>query len=368
MALTACEAPQPRAWRVFRVETQTLSEIARVTGVSVSRLAELNQLDGDLIRQGQGLLVPENEKTASLPPWRPLLPAPEWRECEDVRWSVAVERPADARCERRVCAGEACLCVRSSELAEGEVQFGAATWSTAVFPGDASAGALLHAQVDLDGDGQPESVVSTREAAGNGLGIEWWKHVVLSRGRPLASFSTADSGLAYVAQARGCAFLATTTDWRVDQLRGDGLYFLAQLHVVEGDTLRAVGPEVGRRATHRFLAQRAASLEHSPVQIVPWFTDVGAFVWPEVKGEARCRATTVLREEEDRFELAGLGRWGPRSGMDDAGNAYDALLDARTGARLLEDYRPFGETSWAGRAATVCEAVVDGVPRVTLAL
>lgn len=371
LVLLSCDAATPAVWHVYRVGDETLSHIARKTGVSVTRLEALNQLEGRQLHWGQGLLVPHNDKTAALPRWRPAQPGPELRECTELEWVPVVAQPADAHCLDRVCAGEVCVCRTTAGEPEVEVQFGAASWGAAVFPSlEPAVGSLQHVKVDLDGDGQRESVVSVREGVSNGVAIEWWKHVVVSRGRPVVSFSTADSGHAFVSRPRGCALLAVTTDWRTDQLRGDGLYFVAQQHVLEGDALRAVGPELARRYTHRFAAQRWESLETAPVHVVPWFSDVGAFVWPAAPTEPRCRTSTVLREEEDSFELAGLGTWSPRAwheGDAPPTGEYDTLLDAKTGARLLDDYRPFGEASWAGRQVTVCEGVVDGEPRVSLA-
>lgn len=353
-------------WRVFHVTDQTLGEISLLTDVSLERLIALNQLDGSQVRWGQGLLVPTNAKTRVLPRWRRAEPAPGWRECHAVGWVPLEEKP-DARCVKRVCAGEACACSHEDTV---ELSFGDAQWTTQTMFSELDG--FLHARVDLDGDGAFESVVSLREGVGNGIAVEWWQHTVISGGRPVASFHTVESGHAFVEQPRGCAFLATGTDWREDQLRGEGLYWVGQLHVLQGGAMRAVGPEVSRRYTHRFAAQRWATLEHAPARVVPWFSDEGAFVWPHEEEERTCRTTVVVREAaEGRFELDGLGTWQPR-GWHEEGEPvapeYDALIDVTTGAPLLEDYRPFGEVSWSGRTVTVCDAVVDGRPRTTLGL
>lgn len=209
--------------------------------------------------------------------------------------------------------------------------FDAARLKTDLFMAEVK-GNFRHARVDLDGDGEPESVLSVREAVGNGLGLEWWRHLVLKAGRPLMSFVTHDYGEAFVAQPRGCALLATSVDGRLDQLRGDGTYWVARLHVLEGDRLRAIGPEVVRRYTNRFATQRGEGLD---------------------------------------LDLGPLGVFEPRYGGREEPLApnhfeYDALLDARTGAPLLQDLRPFGEARWSGRKVTVCEGVAAGAPRVTL--
>jgi hypothetical protein len=372
LVLSCDVAPSPK-WRVYRVGDETLSHVALKTGVSVARLRALNHLRGDAIGWGTGLLVPEGEKTLALPVWRPSLPAPDWKACPQVEWVKPVSVLPDARCRRQLCAGEACLCQPLEDEPGAELIFGLASLKVELFP-LTDPGVLRHARVDLDGDGTPESVVSVREGVSNGLGVEWWRHLVLQGGQPIASFVTIDYGDSFVAQARGCALLAVMDEWRTDQLRGEGSYWVARLHVLKDGALRAVGPEVARRYTHRFAAQRWAGLEGEPAQPLPWFTDVGAFTWPEADQHLSCReGSVVFEDDEGRFDLGGLGLFerrdvGREEPLDSGHFEYDRVLDGVTGVPLLEEYRPFGEARWSGRKVRVCEGVAEGEPLSTISL
>lgn len=371
IVVLSCDLARSPRWRVYRVGDETLSHVALKTGVSVARLRSLNHLKGDAIQWGTGLLVPEGEKTLALPVWKPPRPAPDWKPCPQVEWVAPVAREPDARCRRSSCAGEACLCLPAEDEPEAELSFGLATWPAALFPAT-DPRALRHARVDLDGDGSPESVVSVREGVSNGLGVEWWRHMVVKAGQPVGSFVTVDYGDSFVAQPQGCALLAVSHEWRTDQLRGDGSYWLAQLHVLKDGAMRAVGPQVARRYTHRFAAQRWEGLEPELAQPLPWFTDVGAFTWPDADEQLTCReASVVFEDDEARFDLGGQGVFQLRElwreqALPAGVFEYDQLLDAATGAPLLEEYRPFGEARWSGRKVRVCEGVAEGMPRATL--
>lgn len=371
LLVLSCDASPSPGLRVYRVGVgvgdETLSHVALKTGVSVANLKRLNHLADDTINYGRGLLVPESPKTLRLPVWKPLLPAPEWKACAAVEW-VTPTPSERAGCP---CAGEACLCLPTGEDDRAEISFGLATWKSAVFPSNAFQ-AFRHARVDLDGDGLPESVVSVREGVSNGLSAEWWRHMVVQHGLPVASFVTIDYGASFVAQPRGCAFLATSHAWRTDQLRGEGSYWLAQLHVLKDGAMRAVGPEVARRYTFRFASQRWAGLDQDLAQPLPWFTDVGAFTWPEPETRLTCREGRVeFEDDEARFDLGVLGIFQPSETwsdepLPDGVHEYNHLLDAKTGSPLLDSYRPFGETRWSGRKVTVCEGVAEGEPHTTI--
>ena len=372
LLVLSCDASTTPPWRVYRVGDETLSHVALKTNVSVARLRSINHLQSDTIRWGTGLLVPDSEKTQALPRWKPPKPAPDWQPCAQVEWVAPVVMPADSRCLRKECAGEACLCLVSDDEPTVELSLGPTSWTSTVFP-ENDLGAFRHARVDLDGDGAPESVVSVREAAGNGIGLEWWRHLVLKAGRPIASFVTIDYGHSFVAQPHGCALLATSFESRTDQLRGSGSYWVARLHVLSGGAMRAVGPQVVRRYTHRFFAQRWSAPEREPFQPLPWFTDVGAFIWPEADERRSCHETNVVFEDDGaRFDLGVDGVFERRAWREEPLPArvgeYDQVLDRVTGAPLLEEYRPFGEVRWSGHRVTVCDGVADGEPRVTLAL
>jgi hypothetical protein len=129
---------------------------------------------------------------------------------------------------------------------------------------------------------------------------------------------------------------------------------------------------VARRYTHRFAAQRWEGLEGELAQRLSWFTDVGAFIWPEPEQRLTCRTGSVVFEGEDsRFDLGVLGVFQPRElwreeALPSGTLEYDELLDGVTGARLLEEYRPFGEARRSGRQVTVCEGVAEGAAHATL--
>lgn len=362
-----CEVSTASPWHVVRVGNESLGEIAVRTHVSVERLQAMNGLKDDVVRWETGLLVPENEVTRALPVWEPPMPAPGWETCDAVEWVPAVDAPQPDRCAHRTCAGEVCLCQSTEDEPSGEFRFGVATWKTELWPMNPT---LRHARVDLDGDGKPESVVSVRFAVGNGLGLESWNHTVISKGRPVATFSSVDYGLSYVRQAKGCALMAVRVEDQRDQLRGWGLYWVARLHVLQGEAMRAVGPDVARRYTFRFADQRWASLE-GVTQPVPWFSDRGAFVARASTAPTTCRSANVMLEDDDgKFDLGALGVY-QRRGWHEEGAPpvleYDEVLDGVTGAPMLEDYRTFGEARWTGRKATVCDSVREGEPHTTLA-
>ena len=98
-----------------------------------------------------------------------------------------------------------------------------------------------------------------------------------------------------------------------DQLRGEGSYWIARLHVLKNGAMRAVGPEVARRYTHRFAAQRWEGLDREVAQPIPWFSDVGGFSFPEEQPARTCRETSVVFEDDEaRFDLGPLGVFEPR--------------------------------------------------------
>ncbi len=346
--------------RVFRVEVgHSLGVVAKRTGVSKEALAELNGLKSETLTWHSGLLVPDGPLTAQLPWYRPPVAAPAWRACG------AVERAPTVKRNGCLCAAEACMCPTSDD--EAEVVVGKARWKSLMWLGrigDLDAFAL--ARVDLDGDGVRETVVSSREGVGNGIAIELWRHIVVSRGQPIASFVSIDGAASFVEQPTGCALLAVRTMDRTDQLRGGGLYWVGQLHVLRESALAAVGPEVFRRYTFRFASQRWATVEQAQRDLVSWFQR-DAILWPEPLTHPECWSAKVLREDEGTFVLEGHGPVGRRGWNDGVqSDGYDVLLDAATGAQRLEDYLPF-DAPTRERTATVCNTTVDGEPWTTLA-
>jgi hypothetical protein len=357
--LCACEAQPETTWRVYRVDGESLSHVALKTGVGVPLLRSVNGLRDDLIRDGSGLLVPENPKTLGLPPWHRPLPPPQWKPCPAVTFDEVSVTRADPDAEEPFV----------------ELAFDGHAWRTEYpFPGPAP-DRLLAARLDLDGDGTREAVVSMLETVGNGLGFETWRHWVFARGAVVASFETTDFGLSYVEQPRGCAFLEVTADWRTDQLRGEGMYFLGQLYVLDGGALRARGPEAARRLTERFLEQRFRTLDHEPRErfLLDWFTSTGAFTWPQPADVGRgCRDTRVVREEDHGYRLVLEGDvvWEGRGWHDPEGEPvkeYDRLVDAATRARLPDGFHRGAAVSWAGSTVQVCESTRDAQPWVELA-
>jgi LysM repeat protein len=361
--LSGCQGalePPASNWRVYRVgEGESLGLVARRTGVRVGALMSINGLRSDVIRAGAGLLVTENPKTSGLPVWRRPIAPPAWKECRDVQF---FPRVGD-------CVGNACISLSAPDLDEPflELKLGATTWRTA-YPFAFGADGLHHARVDLDGDGRQESLLSVRESVGNGLGFETWRHLLVSDQRgPIAEFSTTDYGFSFVEQERGCALLAVTADWRTTQLRGEGLYFTGQLHVLGPSGLVAVGPEVARRLTVRFLEQRFRTLDAEVQQRHPldWFTSTGAFVWTDAEavGERCTQARPVREERSTVFVLEGEGSFELRGWQDPEEpprRMYDALRDARTGARRLEDLR--SRLPDVHGTARFCESTRDGQP------
>ncbi|MFT3712803.1 MAG: LysM peptidoglycan-binding domain-containing protein [Archangium sp.] len=361
--LSACDGalePPATQWRVYRVdEGDSLGHIALQTGIGPTLLQSMNGLSGDLIHSGDGLLVPRTPKTEALPVWRRPAAPPEWKACRDVEF---FPRVGD-------CVGNACATLSDEEIDEPflELKLGETTWRTE-YPFAFGVDGLHHARVDLDGDGKRESVVSVREGVGNGLALETWRHLVVSDTLgPLASFTTNDYGFSFVEQERGCAFLAVTADWRTTQLRGEGLYFMGQLHVVSKGRLVAVGPEVARRLTNRFDTERFATLEEEVQRRHPidWFTSTGAFVWTDAPDVGvRCtepQAFTVERElvftleHDGAFDLRG---W--QDPDEPPKKMYDALIDERTSARRLEGLVTLAPG--AKPTARYCESTRDGAP------
>lgn len=326
LVFVACGDSPSTSWRVYRVEHESLGEVAQKVGVGVAALKSINSMKSDQVRDGQGLLVPENTLTGELPVWVPTTPAPEWTACADVEVFTSVDG----------CAGPACAKPMESEEEEervvtlGDVSVHLPAWNRLV-----DDGWLVLTRVDLDGDGSREDVLSALQGVSNGLGVEWWSHVVLQNGKPVAHFSSADFGAHdLVQQARGCALMLVTTSWRRDQLRGDGLYFVAQLHRLERGALRGVEREVVRRYTVRFEAQRFRELDR-PVaerELLTWFSDSGAFVWPEPFEPRACTADRIVSLDDDavlHFE----------SGLELDSTRY-VLFDGQTKAGWLEDFRP----------------------------
>lgn len=271
---TAAFAETPR--HVYRVKRgQGVGEVAQRTGVSVKELQALNG-SGEL-REGTGLLVPENAKTQALPLYQPPLPAPAWKVCPNVTWTssrVVSKEP----CPQKRCAGEVCA-TWACDADDVELRLGKESWRAGFFISLESS--LLHvAKVDLDGDGAPETVVFYRELFGNGIALEQWQITLFSKGKRLATLSSIDSGDAFIAQEKGCALLVVNTEDREDQLKGLGLYFVAHAHAFDGAGMKPVGPRVYRRYTERFAGQRWESLGRELHPQVPWFTDADAFVWP----------------------------------------------------------------------------------------
>ncbi|MFO0598844.1 MAG: LysM peptidoglycan-binding domain-containing protein [Myxococcaceae bacterium] len=329
-------------WRVYRVDHGTLTDVALATGVGVGALQSINSLRGDTVRAGTGLLVPASDRTENLPVYVRPAAAPEWQACGRVRFVV----------DATACTGA--VCIRPPEDPDADdaaldVTVGDAHFSMSLGAQLLGGGEVLVSVVDLDGDGDDETVVSVRQGSGNGLGLEWWHHAVVSDGELLSLFESSDfGGGSFVQQERGCALMVVSTDWRADQLRGDGLYFVAQLHVVRERALEAVGPEVVRRTTRRFEDQRWHVLEREPHarDVLSWFTDRGAFAWPDV-GEVSCVRDTILTVS-DEHELGLASRDEP------LGPELTRLVDARTGAARLEDPRPGAWQSLVGRHVLSC--------------
>lgn len=272
LLLAACaDGGDSRPLRVYRVgPVDTLTTIAerfRLPG-GVGTIARANGLsDPDLIRNGVGLLLPDGPTTAHLPLYQPPLPAGDaFRPCAAARpWPAPVEAPREG-CERAACTARGdesvCLCVGSDD---GEDGFRLSRRGEEVgrlddlpFMGDLRGFDVTDA--DLDGDGEPEVVLATREAVSNGIAIELWSLALFdSLDAPPTRLSIEELGEGtFLERPGGSACDLLVTEWVAleDQLRGVGTYLAGRRWRIEGGELRPAGEAVVRRLTEGFLRTR----------------------------------------------------------------------------------------------------------------
>lgn len=113
-------------------------------------------------------------------------------------------------------------------------------------------GAFEVVDVDLDGDGRPETAVVAHAATSNGLPRSFWSLRVLgAAGRvPVADYG--EGSFVRSPDHPGCDALAT--DWMSadDPWRGPGTYYVGQRWRLQDGALRPVGPMRGRRLLRSF--------------------------------------------------------------------------------------------------------------------
>ena len=130
-------------------------------------------------------------------------------------------------------------------------------------------------QADLDGDGSPEIVVATFDAASNGMGVAYWTVYVLSPGRMgwkvdslgVQDYSSIGSWVALPKEKR-CNLLQTAWVEAFEPRRGEGLYFQARWKAFEIGRFidRVDRPTLRRRFLFRFEHERG----DTTITNAPW--------------------------------------------------------------------------------------------------
>jgi hypothetical protein len=417
LALAACTVPSgdggasdERA-RYTIAEGDTLSSIAGWLSYPGGwrALAAANYLRGDTIRAGAALEVPVGYlRDQGIDPYidlglalpaRPLAPEP-LVPCRDEESHGACAVVGDTRlCVEPIARGplddpdaaDNCLdlvddafgCADAPGRAlvsyrggEGRV--------IAELPGPGALEVDAH-RIDLDGDGRPEIVAAIPIEVHNHHGWESRRAVLIdNEGSFAASFDVAQWGEGSLIEAPGgaCDVLATSWDWLVHPIDGEGMYFVGRrLAWRDGALVPRAGTPMRRFRTY-FYAAWLAPDEPDIQTPAAWLSGPETTWWPELgdgaPDRARQRGTIVGVAPSGGALAFDVELDGRRVRFDPSAAEYDDTRPADvqpvaelrlgpSGTQLPEMFVPADPPRWIGRAVVVLTSgAEDGGERHTL--
>jgi LysM repeat protein len=221
----------------------TLSTIAARFKIPAKEIAALNHLRNPNLLRGAGLLLPEANTTKSLPRYVPWPVAPKLESCKTTPWSplrtVDYFKPACATGPggQRACIVQDQLTITTADGRTTRVEV-----PHSLYPEDEIA------DIDLDGDGRPETLVSSFEGASNGLGHVYRTLVVLRDGKEVLRYDSGEftASTAAVSRKGRCHLASSHWEEVKHPLRGPALYLVERSF--DPITLRMDEELVGTRA------------------------------------------------------------------------------------------------------------------------
>jgi hypothetical protein len=253
-----------------------LSTVAHRFKLTVSQIAALNGIEDAEHFNAYGIVLPETPNTEALPRYIPWMEAPPRSPCSVKTWVFV--KASKTGCEQAFCGtGSAservCTC-----LSAGLVHV-TLTWSAgsstefdvnpSIFNPFGSS-MFEVADVDLDGDGSPETLVSWLEAVSNGIAQEFRSLVVFKAGQELVRYDSgeATASTAAVRIGTGCHLKSLHYEEATEPLRGPALYLVER--TFDPASMRMDAELIGRRFgdTLRFVLPAEPSNEEPSVKRV----------------------------------------------------------------------------------------------------
>jgi hypothetical protein len=254
--------PAPRPGDRYYAHPHSLFGLALRYHVSVDSIAQYNGIKDPANFNREGLLFPDSPATSGLPLYVPWAPATPRQTCSAQTWTLRAVKEAgctDAYCGSGPAGERACLCREqaATDSINGRLEIASPRHPIVKLP--LSIGAFNPygrsfvdiASIDLDGDGEPETVVSWLRAVSNGLGEEWRTLVVVKSGREWIRYDSGEftAETAAVRVAGGCSLRSSHYEEATDPLRGPALYLVER--TFDPVTLHADREIVGRRCSDR---------------------------------------------------------------------------------------------------------------------
>jgi LysM repeat protein len=224
-------------------EGDTLGGIAARFQIPAKEIAALNHLRNPNLLRGAGLLLPEANTTKSLPRYVPWPVVPRLESCRTTPWPLRAADFFERACAtgpagQRACILQDRLTITTKDGRTTHIDLP----RSPLDPQDEIA------DIDLDGDGQPETLVSSHEVTSNGLGHVYRTLVVLRDGKEVLRYDSGDftARNAAVARKGGCHLASSHWEDVKHPLRGPGYYLVERSF--DPITLRMDEEIVGARA------------------------------------------------------------------------------------------------------------------------
>jgi hypothetical protein len=232
----ALASPKPQSGNTTRYykNPHTLSAVAHRYHLKVSDIAALNGIKDPEHFNAYGLKLPDTEETQSLPRYVPWAAAAPRKLCRTNPWTFT--KASKPGCSAAWCANgsageQGCLCVLDVGARMELAWKGGSRTSWTLDP------SLFYSfgpetvdvvSVDLDGDGEPETLASWLTGVSNGIAEEYRTLVVFKAGTEIARY---DSGAAAaqvaVVHVNGqCHLLSSHYESAPEPLRGPALHLV----------------------------------------------------------------------------------------------------------------------------------------------
>ena len=231
-ALASPKPPSPNY--AYYKNPHSLSGVAHRYHLKVSDIAVLNGIKDPDRFNAYGLKLPDTAETRSLPRYVPWAVATPRELCRASPWTFTKARKpgcAEAWCGNGRAGGQGCLCVLEVGARMELAWKGGSRTSWVLDPSvfySFGPETVDVVSVDLDGDGEPETLASWLTGISNGIAQEYRTLVVFKAGKEIARYDSggAAARLAAVRVNGQCHLLSSHYESAPEPLRGPALYLV----------------------------------------------------------------------------------------------------------------------------------------------